>query len=154
MNFNIHKANENEALKMNNLLTKLIQDERQYDSNIDASFKVSSFYEHYVDDPGRCLLVVTDNTEVIGYLYGYIKPLEGGIKGQISAKLDAIFVETEYRKQHIAQSLIDHFKTWCKEKGVTSLEVDVCSDNQKAINLYHQVGFEEFKKTLKMHLEQ
>lgn len=152
MDINIHKANKDEALKMNELLTKLIQDEKQYDDTIDPNFIVVSFYEQYVDDENKCLLVATRGKEVIGYLYGYIKNHEGGLKELLSAKLDALFIEEEYRKQHIAQNLIDGFKNWCKDKKVTSLEVDVCAENKKALFLYQKVGFEEFKKSLKMDI--
>lgn len=152
MNFDIHKANTHEALEMNNLLTKLIQDEKQYDDTIDPNFIVVSFYERYVDDPEKCLMVATSDNKVIGYLYGYIKDLEGGTKEIISAKLDALFVDVDYRKNHIAKDLINSFKDWCKEKRVVSLEVDVCAENEKAINLYQQAGFKEFKKSLKVDI--
>lgn len=152
MNFNIHQASKDEALKMNELLTKLIQDEKQYDDAIDENFIVESFYEHYVDDKSKCLLVATEETKVIGYLYGFIKSQEGGIKEILSAKLDALFVEERFRKHHVAQELIKSFKSWCKDMNVSSLEVDVCAKNIKALNLYQQVGFEEFKKSFKMDI--
>lgn len=69
MDFNIHNADKNEALEMNKLLTKLIQDEKQYDDNIDENFIVESFYEHYVEDKSKCLLVATSENNVIGFLY-------------------------------------------------------------------------------------
>ena len=152
MDFNIHQADKEEALQMNDLLTKLIQDEKQYDDTIDPNFIVVSFYEQYIEDKNKCLLVATKEKMVVGYLYGYIKNPEGGTIDVFSAKLDALFVSEEYRKQHIAKDLIDNFKTWCKDKNVTSLEVDVCSENNKALNLYKQAGFEEFKKSLKMDI--
>ncbi len=152
MNYNIHKANKDEALEMNDLLTKLIQDEKQYDDSIDPNFIVVSFYERYVDDESKCLMVATIKKQVIGYLYGYIKEQEGGTKDILSAKLDALFVEEEFRKKHVAQELIKSFKIWCKDNKVSSVEVDVCSGNIKALNLYGQAGFEEFKKSLKMDI--
>ncbi len=152
MEFKIRKAEEKDALVLNNLLTKLIQDERQYDKNIDESFVVTSFYEHYVDDPNRCLLVADNNGVILGYLYGYLCPQEDGLVKHLEAKLDALFVEEEYRNNKIAQELIANFKSWCLDKKVNSIEVDVCSDNKKAFNLYSQSGFKEVKKSLKMDI--
>lgn len=152
MNYKIDKANRNDALKMNELLTKLIHDERQYDENIDENFVVESFYEHYIDDKSKCLLVSKDKDVIIGYLYGYIKTLEGGEKAHIEAKLDALYIESEYRHQHIAEELIKEFKVWAKENKVTSLEVDVCANNIGAYNLYLKSGFKETKKTLKVNI--
>lgn len=152
MNFNIHKANKVEALEMNKLLTKLIQDEKQYDDNIDENFAVVSFYEYYVDDANKCLLVATIESNVIGFLYGYIKKEEDGKIRSILAKLDALFVEEQYREQYVAKELINSFKNWCKNNNVSSIEVDACSGNIKALNLYKQVGFEEFRKSLKMDI--
>lgn len=153
MDIKISKAKERDALRMNELLTKLIQDERQYDKNIDENFVVESFYEHYVDDKSKCLLVAKNDEDIIiGYLYGYIKTLEGGEKPHKEARLDALYVEDEYRKNHIAKELIKQFKVWAKENKVASLEVDVCANNMKAYNLYLKSGFREIKKTLKMDI--
>lgn len=152
MDIKISKAKEVDALKMNELLTKLIQDERQYDKNIDENFVVESFYEHYVEDNSKCLLVAKVDDAIIGYIYGYIKTLEGGEKPHKEAKLDAIYVEVEYRKKHVAEELIKKFKVWAKENEVTSLEVDVCANNIKAYNLYLKNGFIEIKKTLKVDI--
>lgn len=152
MNYDIHYANDEEAKEMNNLLTKLIQDERKYDESIDENFKVTSFYEHYVNDPKRCLLVATDKNKVIGYIYGFIKEQEAGLKEEKKASLDALYVESEYRQNKIAERLIDGFKTWCKEKDVSNLEVNVCAGNDVAHKLYLKSGFKETKFTLNMNI--
>lgn len=152
MEFQIQKASKDDALKMNELLTKLIQDEKQYDKNIDDNFVVESFYEHYVDDPNKCLLVAKNKDNILGYIYGYIKTHEDGLNASIVAKLDAIYVEENYRRNNIAKELIKEFKSWCKNNKATSLEVDVCSKNIKSFKLYQECGFEEFKKSLKMDI--
>lgn len=48
MNIKIGKASLEEARTLDYFLTKLIQDEKQYDDNIDGSFVVNSYYEYII----------------------------------------------------------------------------------------------------------
>ncbi len=57
MQFVIEKASLSDAKKVNDLLTKLIIDEKKYDENINQNCIVKSFYEKIYDDENVCLLV-------------------------------------------------------------------------------------------------
>ena len=46
----VRKIKKEEASIVDNLLTLLIRDEKQYDDNIDINFKVTNFYQNYIDD--------------------------------------------------------------------------------------------------------
>lgn len=76
MQFVIEKASFNDAKKVNDLLTKLIIDEKIY------------------DDENVCLLVAKtkEKKEIIGYLYGYIRN-DGDSTIYKTSVLDALYVE-------------------------------------------------------------
>lgn len=141
------KALMKDAKCLDNLLTKLIQDERQYDDNIDENFRVTNFYQYYIQDKTKLLFLAEDNNKIIGYIYGYFD--KDATTNNKVAYLDALFIDNEYRHQGIANKLINEFKKWARENNCTSMEVNVCSNNIKAKNLYLKNNFQTFKETLK-----
>ncbi|MCH5167177.1 MAG: GNAT family N-acetyltransferase [Erysipelotrichales bacterium] len=149
---NIRKAHLEDAKHLNDLLTLLIQDEKQYDDSINENFIVKDFYEHYVEDKNRCILVALDENKIVGYLYGYIKSVDPTINNKTSV-LDALYVDNSFRDKGIANELIENFKHWSKENKVNSIEVSVCSNNIKAKNLYNKHGFQTIKETLILEID-
>ena len=141
LKFTISKAMLNEISEINSMLTDLIQDERKnYDSNINESYKVQEFYEKFVDNDNEIILVARDNDIILGYVYGFIQD-NGNLFNNKIAQLDALFVKEQYRGNGIARSLMNEFINWAEEKGAAYIELSVCKDNTNAINLYENEGF-------------
>ena len=92
----IRKAVKEDAQTLDYLLTLLIQDEQKYDDNIDENFTVQHFYENYIDDFHKYIIVAEEENKIIGYLYGYQKKDES-LHNKV-AVLDALYVEEKYRK--------------------------------------------------------
>jgi len=147
----IRKAVMDDASILNNYLTLLIQDERKYDANINENFVVNSMYEHYIDDDNCILSVAEDNNIIVGYLYGYIVNDDVTYKIKV-AKLDALYVDENYRVKDVASNLIDEFKIWCQNNDVKSIEVNVLSDNVKAKKLYEKHNFKVCKEILTLDI--
>lgn len=57
------------------------------------------------------------------------------------AELNYIFVDPFYREQHIASTLMEDMIKDCSEKGVVTIDLEVNSLNEKAINLYQKYQF-------------
>ena len=148
----IRRATIKDVKELNNLLTLLIRDEKQYDENINEEFVVTNMYENYIEDTTRCILVAEDNQTILGYLYGYSKENDIIIHSQ-EAKLDALYVKEEFRNQHIADALILEFKKWVKEQNIQFVDVGVCSLNTKAKNLYNKHNFISIKEELICEIE-
>ena len=55
MKYIIKKATMNNIKKANELLTKLIIDEKKYDSNINEKCVVREFYEKIINDDNSCI---------------------------------------------------------------------------------------------------
>ena len=145
------KALMKDAKELDNLLTMLIQDERQYNDNISENFVVNYFYQNYIDDNTKFLYLAEDNNKIIGYIYGYFT--KDDIDINKTSYLDALFVKDEYRNQGIAHNLIQEFKKWALENKCHNMEVRVCSNNSNAKNLYLKNDFHSFKETLKCKLK-
>ena len=147
----IRKANYNDTKTLNKFLTLLIKDERQYDLGIDENFTVTNMYENYIEDSNKLLIVAEENDEIVGYLYGIIKPKDATYK-YIIAKLEALYIDNNYRNKKIATSLIEYFKKWAISKNANKLEVNVWSNNIKAKSLYEKNNFKTTSETLTIDL--
>ncbi len=148
---NIRKANYDDVKILNEFLTLLIRDERQYDPGIDENFTVTNMYENYIEDSNKLLIVAEENAQVVGYLYGIIKPVDDTYK-YIIAKLDALYIDNNYRNKKIATSLIEYFKKWAISKNADKIEVNVWSNNIKAKRLYEKCNFKTTSETLTINL--
>lgn len=152
----IRKANYKDVKQLNWFLTLLIKDEKQYDDEIDENFVVTNMYENYIEDENRCILVAEEKQNLVGYLYGYLCEERDCTKEKSTykiAKLDALYVTTNYRQKGIGNTLIKNFKKWAILKKVDGVEVNVCSKNIKAKNLYQKNDFVSMKETLIMKLK-
>ncbi len=143
----IRKADYNDVKILNEFLTLLIKDERQYDLGIDENFVVTNMYENYIEDSSKLIIVAEEGKEIVGYLYGIIKPKDDTYK-YIVAKLDALYVYNNYRNRGIATSLIENFKKWAISKKANKIEVNVWSNNIKAKHLYEKNNFQTTSETL------
>ena len=144
MDYIIRKANISDAKRLNELLTKLIRDEKKYDDNINENCAVKSYYEYIIPKEQNIILVAESSNTIVGYLYGYIIN-DGDTSINNVAKIDALFIEEDYRHLGIATSLINEFKKIIKEDNVKYIEVNVCNNNIEAINTYKNNGFNEIK---------
>ena len=147
----VRKANYDDVKILNQFLTLLIQDERQYDTSIDENFVVTNMYENYIEDARRLILVAEEDENIVGYLYGYLQ-VEYEVDAYKIAKLDALYVDCNYRHYGIATSLIEYFKKWAISKNAHKIEVNVWSNNVKAKNLYEKVNFKTTSEILTMDL--
>lgn len=151
MNLIISKSSYDDAKKTNDLLTKLIVDEKKYDKNINDKCVVKTLYENFYNNDDICLLIAKKNNKIVGYIYGYIQN-NGDAKIDKVAVIDALFVKENARKSGIAQKLINEFKKWAYDLKIKYIELKVCKDNMNAINLYEKMGFVTNKLIMSMEL--
>lgn len=53
-----------------------------------------------------------------------------------------IYVAPTYRRQGIGRALLQHAQTWAKAQGYTQIGLQVFTNNQPAIELYQQLGYQ------------
>ncbi len=147
----IRNAEQKDAKHLDELLTRLIRDEAQYDSNLDQTCVVSDNYASRIGLEGHKLLLAEAEEKIVGYLYGFVYHVPGIIKQPI-AILDALFVEEGYRNKGCATLLFTEFQNFARENGACRIELKVLSKNEKALNLYKGLSFVETKKYMSMEL--
>lgn len=130
----LRDATPADAARLDELLTKLIHDEAQYDSNLNASYVVTDNYLDRIGLEGHKLLLIEDEGEIVAFLYGFLYEIPGMLAKPI-AILDALYVEKEHRR-----------------KGYAS-QLKVLSNNETALRLYEKLSFRETKKYMTMDLQ-
>lgn len=147
----IEKVNNVEdAKKCNELLTKLIASEKEFDDNIKKNYAVKEYFEKLYKKENNILFIAKENDMAIGYAYCKIITSDDGPQINHIALLDGIYVKEEYRKQKIATKLIDECKKWAKDIGAKIFELSVLEKNENAISLYKNIGFYEFEKKMRL----
>ena len=142
---NFRSANLQDSLQLDNLLTKLVKDEKNnYDKYIKIE-EINGFYQNILVNNNTKAFVCEENNKIVGYIYCYVNNESIGI-------LDALYVEEEYRGLGIATKLIELAIDWLKENRVKVIEISVIDKNELAKKLYAKLGFQKFKETLRIEI--
>ena len=142
---NFREATINDCEEIDNLLTKLIDDERiNYDNTLQEGYIVKNFYEKYINDNDKKIYVCVDEDKIVGYIYIIIND-------NIIAKLDALYVLEEHRNKGIAKELIKMAINYIKQnKAIRRIEINVLSENKIAKKLYEKINFKPFRLTMRL----
>lgn len=151
MDYIIRRANINDSSYINKLLTKLIRDEKRYDININEKCEVKRFYENLIENDNNLILVVEFDNKIIGYLYGLIE-YRGDAYIERVARIDALYIESDYRNTGIGSNLLKNFKQWVIDKNIKYIEICAQVENKNAVNLYEKMGFKNFKSIMNIEL--
>jgi len=128
------------------LLTKLIQDERQYNKFIDEKFIVKDYFKNVIKDDNNILLCYEEDNLVVGYVF-----LKQVVCDDVNGYLiDGLFVEKEYRNRGIATKLLKESLNIVKDKDICFVDVGAMAENKTSLNLYKSLGFKEFKINLRI----
>ncbi len=147
----IRDAELKDAKQLDKLLSKLIQYESQYDSNLVHDCIIEDNYCNRIGLDGHKLILVEENEEIMGYLYGFIYHVPGVYKSPI-AIVDSLFVDENHRRKGYATLLMKVFRNFAIEKGACQIELKVVSENRPAVDLYNKLTFMETKKYMKIKL--
>ncbi len=145
----IRNAEKSEAEALDALLTKLIQYETQFDSNLEKEYQVKNNYHEVIGKSGHKLLVAEADGQIVGFLYGFVYQIPGMFRQPVAC-LDALFVSEPYRNHGIARALFLQFKQFATENHACRIELKVLSQNESALHFYQKLSFQERKKHMEL----
>ena len=132
--------NIEEAIKCDELLTKLIIDEKKYNPNISDDVNINNFYPNIYNKDNNKLFIAIDDNNIIGYIYIKLISIDG-IDNNKELLIDALYIEEDYRNKGIATSLISKVKEYSINNNIKYISINVLDKNIKAKNLYNKLGF-------------
>lgn len=143
---------KDEAKKCDELLQKLILDEKKYNKNIDENFKVENYFENVIQNEQNILLAYFDD-ENESKLAGYIFVKQIKDDNTLGYLFDGLYVEKDYRQKGIAQNLIDSALELLEDKDISFVNVNVMYENEVARRIYNSAGFKNFSLTMRKELK-
>ena len=144
ISFIIEKAEENDSIKLNELFSKLLEDDRlNYDENIKENLTMNNFFEKRVNIEDNIILVAKIEDKIIGYIYGYIRS-DNKIKKELEAHIESLYIEEAYRNNKIGTNLLKEFIKIVKIKNAKYITIENKYSNKIASNLYTNLGFKNF----------
>ena len=123
-----------DADRCDELLTKLIQDERQYNDTIDENYIVTNHFSKMLNDENIIILAYYINEIIVGYIL--IRRTSNN-----TCLLDGLYVEKEYRKKGIGNSLLKDAISRIKNMNVKYVDINVMYNNIIAKHIYEKLGF-------------
>ena len=123
-----------DADRCDELLTKLIQDERQYNDTIDDNYIVTNHFNQMLDDENIIILAYYINKIIVGYIL--IRKMSNN-----TCLLDGLYVEKEYRNKGIGKSLLKEAISRIKNMNVKYVDINVMYNNIIAKHIYEKLGF-------------
>lgn len=127
-----------DANRCDELLTKLIQDERQYNDTIDENYIVTNHFNKMLNDENIIILVYYINKIIVGYIL--IRRTDNN-----TCLLDGLYVEKEYRNKGIGKSLLTEAILRIKNMNIKYIDINVMYHNIIAKHIYEKLGFVEYE---------
>ena len=107
-----------DADRCDELLTKLIHDERQYNDTIEDNYIVTNHFNKMLDDENIIILAYYINKTIVGYIL--IRKMANN-----TCLLDGLYVEKEYRNKGIGTSLLKEAISRIKNMNVKYVDINV-----------------------------
>ena len=137
--------NVEDANKCDELLTKLILDERKYNDLIDNNIVIKNHFNKMLDDEDVILLAYYLDKLIVGYIL--IRKINENL-----CLLDGLYVLEEYRNQKIASSLLNEAIDRCKKLNVKYIDINVMEKNELAKRIYKKLDFTEYEVKLRKNI--
>lgn len=137
--------NVEDANKCDELLTKLILDERKYNDLIDNNIVIKNHFSKMLDDKDVILLAYYLDKLIVGYIL--IRKINENL-----CLLDGLYVLEEYRNQKIASSLLNEAIDRCKKLNVKYIDINVMEKNELAKRIYKKLDFAEYEVKLRKNI--
>lgn len=101
----------------------------------------SYWIERLEPNPNLCLYFAEHGETLIG-MTGILR--SDAPKFRHSATIWGVYVDAEWRGQHIAEAMIRACLDWARMNGVVIAKLAVVTDNQPAIRCYERLGFQTY----------
>lgn len=101
---------------------------------------------------GRSVLLVAEDSGVIGYVFGYIKDQPPIFREKYVGYISDMYVLPAFRSRGVGQRLMAQAMDFFRAAGLPAVELHASVWNQSALSFYERLGFREQMKKLRAEL--
>jgi ribosomal protein S18 acetylase RimI-like enzyme len=112
------------------------------------------YYIGLISDESTAVFVAELEGNILGFIHAIVRdaPDIPVLVPRRFAIIDGIVVISKYKKRGIGRMLMKGIEEWTKEKGASSIELNVYEFNQEAISFYESLGYKTFSRKLSKDL--
>ncbi len=122
---------------------KIIATERPMDPTLIQDQDISYYpIDQYINDPETEVLVAESDGQLVGSVYGQIRPRKPFFQTSHLGYIGFMYVRKAFRGQGVSQLLIDDITQWFKSQNISEIILHVYAKNPRAIKAYEKAGFE------------
>lgn len=109
----------------------------------------------YIEGEDRILFLAKMENEYVGFINIRTEFINGNHlqRKRKLCLLDNAYVKEPYRKQGVSSKLLDSVRTWCRERNISKIELQVFSSNSTAVAFYTAMGFEVFTYRMELNVD-
>lgn len=100
----------------------------------------------------RALLLVAEDSEVVGYLTAFILENPPVVSAQFYGLISEIAITEKFRRNGIGGLLLNEAHKWLKERNASYVEVNVSVLNTISCQFWRKYGYKEFLERLRFEL--
>jgi len=134
------------------------QEERSINKELKPVEEVKEYYKGYLRNDlsrdWRAIFIAIENNKVIGLITGKIYRTLKIAGYERCGYISNLYVKEEFRKKGIAEKLVEEATAWFKRKGAVKISLEIYEINDKAVNLYHKLGFKNYSVKMKKSFSQ
>ena len=136
MNINIRQANKKDMPILTILHLKLLHLEGIKENNEE---NISWAFQKIINSKNSYIFLIEYSKNIAGMctLQTLISSVEGGVSGLI----EDFYIDENYRKLGLGQSLVKKVEEFCKKKNYKRIQLLCRSNNIIAIKFYEKIGF-------------
>jgi GNAT superfamily N-acetyltransferase len=142
MQVTIRKANPNDWKIVQRLNFEVYEASKQFDEHLNLRYPFYEESEHYYQDivsnSSFFCVIAEVNNDPVAYLIG--KENNYKYRNNRVGEIDSMGTSPNHRSHGIGSKLVQEFKKWCKEKGISHVSACTYYNSPKAINFYKKQG--------------
>lgn len=151
------RAEESDLKTVQDFGYKLLEFERQnWDSSLDPNWPYSeTAAKKYLEAIKSDYVVFPEiDGKPVGFLIGKVIETPADDARHIKrARLENIYIDEEARNAGVGAKTFEVFRNYCKQEGVSRMDVSVLADNDSAVDFYKKMNFRPRSINLSQDIE-
>ncbi|MFT4669967.1 MAG: GNAT superfamily N-acetyltransferase [Flavobacteriaceae bacterium] len=153
MNYIVRKANLKDMPILLDFEQGVIEVERPMDSTLqDGRISYYDITELITSENSEVFVVEID-TKIVASGYAKIMKDKTYLKHDKQGYLGFMFVLEDFRGRGYNKLILDTLMSWCKERGIFEIRLDVYDMNEAALRAYEKAGFKKHLINMRMNIK-
>jgi RimJ/RimL family protein N-acetyltransferase len=153
MLYNTRKATLKDLAVLLHFEQGVIEAERPMDATLQEGKITYYDIPELITSEASEVYVVEINNTIVASGYAKIMNDRPYLKHSKQGYLGFMFVPKDHRGKGLNRLILDALLTWCKERGIFEVRLDVYDENASAVSAYLKAGFKKNMVNMRLDIE-